>query len=354
MTDSATPIGDIAFSFENRLAQVLAEARKRSRTVSAQYGQLWDSLTHMATGGKLIRPRMLLDAHAALGGRDEHAAVDAACAMQLLHIALVIHDDVIDNDTIRRGEATISGEFASEAMSRGALRRDANAWGVATSILGGDLILTLSHSLLARLDIEDTKRRAILDIFDDTIVESAAGEHSDVWLSLHLEGVNSPDVLAMADQKTAVYSFQAPLLIAAVLAGADSGLIDDLATISRQIGVIYQLRDDVLGLFGDERETGKSNVSDLREGKETLLITFARSDPSWPEVHTLFGDRMLSNADGDRLRKVIEESGALVFVESMITQRCENLYRLIGEAALPPALSNQLIQLTSDASSRTA
>ncbi|MDN6605832.1 polyprenyl synthetase family protein, partial [Brevibacterium sp.] len=151
-----------------------------------------------------------------------------------------------------------------------------------------------------------------------------------------------------------VYSFQAPLLIAAVLAGADQALIDGLADISRQIGVIYQLRDDVLGLFGNEAETGKSNVSDLREGKETLLITFARSDPAWPEVRALFGDRMLSNADGDRLRTVIEESGARVFVESMITQRCENLYRLIADAALPPALSSQLIQLTSDCSSRSA
>lgn len=354
MTDSAAPLDEIAFSFDDRLAQVLTEARRRSRFSSPQYEQLWDSLTHMATGGKLIRPRLLLDAHAALDGREERAAVDAACAMQLLHIALVIHDDVIDNDTIRRGEATISGEFASAAMSRGALRRDADAWGDATSILGGDLMLTLAHSLLARLDVDDAKRRAVLDIFDDTIVESASGEHSDVWLSLHLEAARSHEVLAMADQKTAVYSFQAPLLIAAVLAGADQALIDGLADISRQIGVIYQLRDDVLGLFGNEAETGKSNVSDLREGKETLLITFARSDPAWPEVRALFGDRMLSNADGDRLRTVIEESGARVFVESMITQRCENLYRLIADAALPPALSSQLIQLTSDCSSRSA
>lgn len=97
-------------------------------------------------------------------------------------------------------------------------------------------MLAPAHSLLARLDVDDTRRRAVLDIFEDTIVESAAGEHSDVWLSLHLEEARSADVLAMADQKTAVYSFQAPLLIAAVLACADMALIDELATISRQIG----------------------------------------------------------------------------------------------------------------------
>lgn len=354
MTDSITPLDDIAFSFQDRLAQVLTDGRHRSCAASTQYGQLWESLTRMATGGKLIRPRLLLDAHLALGGRDERAAVDAACAMQLLHIALVIHDDVIDNDTVRRGEANISGEFAAEAGLRGATRREAQVWGDATALLGGDLMLTLAHSLLARLDVDDAKRRAILDIFDDTLFESAAGEHSDVWLSLHLEEARSQDVLAMAGQKTAVYSFQAPLLIAAVLAGTDTGLIDELTVIARQIGVIYQLRDDVLGLFGDERTIGKSTISDLREGKETLLIAFARSDPSWVAVSSLFGDRMLSTADGHRLRQVIEASGALVFVESIISDRCDDLYRLISEAALPTALSNQLIGLTSECNSRTA
>ncbi|MDN5636103.1 MAG: polyprenyl synthetase family protein, partial [Brevibacterium sp.] len=184
MTDSITPLDDIAFSFQDRLAQVLRDGRRRSRAASTQYGQLWESLTRMATGGKLIRPRLLMDAHRGLGGRDARAAVDAACAMQLLHIALVIHDDVIDNDTIRRGEANISGEFAAEARLRGATSREAHAWGDATALLGGDLMLTLAHSLLARLDVDDAKRRAILDIFDDTLFESAAGEHSDVWLSL--------------------------------------------------------------------------------------------------------------------------------------------------------------------------
>lgn len=354
MTDSITPLDDIAFSFQDRLAQVLAEGRQRSRAGSPQYGQLWESLTRMATGGKLIRPRLLMDAHRSLGGGDQAAAVDAACAMQLLHIALVIHDDVIDNDTVRRGEANISGEFASDAMRRSAGRREAQAWGNATALLGGDLMLTLAHSLLARLDVDDAKRRAILDIFDDTVFQSAAGEHSDVWLSLHLEEARSQEVLEMAGQKTAVYSFQAPLLIAAVLAGANSSLAEELAAIAVQIGLVYQLRDDVLGLFGDEQVTGKSSFSDLREGKETLLIAFARSDPSWADVQHLFGDRMLSTADGHRLRTVVEESGTLVFVESIISERCEGLYRFIRESTLPPALRHQLIELTSECNRRTA
>lgn len=354
MSDSASRLDDVALTFETRLMEVLAQRRERSLSFSVPYTQLWESLERMARGGKKIRPRVLMDAYQALGGIDERVAVDAACAMELLHIALVIHDDVIDKDLMRRGEMNISGRFASEAMLRGTTRRDANAWGEASSLLAGDLMLTLAHSLLARLEIPDEQRQAVLDIFDATVFESAAGEHYDVWLSMHLEPANSQDVLAMLDQKTAAYSFQAPLVLAAVLAGASTSLIEELTVIARQIGVIYQLRDDVLGLFGDERDTGKSALSDLREGKETLLIAYARSDPAWGEVESLFGDDALSIADGHRLRRVIEESGALVFVESLITERCENVYQLIQAASLPAALQEQLTTVTTACNSRVS
>ncbi|WP_188712204.1 polyprenyl synthetase family protein [Microbacterium faecale] len=354
MSDSVARLDDVTVTVETRLLEVLAQRRARSRRFSAPYMQLWDSLERMARGGKKIRPRLLMDAYRALGGTDDRVALDAACAIELLHIALVIHDDVIDKDVMRRGEMNISGQFASEAMLRGTTRRDAHAWGEASSLLAGDLMLTLAHSLLARLEIPDEQRQSVLDIFDATVFESAAGEHYDVWLSLHLEPANPQDVLAMVDQKTAAYSFQAPLVLAAVLAGAPTSVIEELAVIARQIGVIYQLRDDVLGLFGDERDTGKSVLSDLREGKETLLIAYARSDPAWSEVEPLFGTEALSIADGHRLRRVIEESGALMFVESLITERCESVSQLIQEASLPAALREQLTDVTAACNLRSS
>lgn len=343
---------DIAIAFARRLTEVLGAARERSESFSAPYTRLWESLERTAKGGKKIRPRLLLGAYQALGGIDDRAATDAACAMELLHIALVIHDDVIDKDLMRRGEMNIAGRFTSDALLRGASRAESKAWGEASALLAGDLALTLAHSLLARLEISEDRRQAVLDVFDDTVFESAAGEHYDVWLSMHLEAVGPQDVLTMIDQKTAAYSFQAPLLLAAVLAGTGASLVQELTEIARRIGVIYQLRDDVLGLFGDERRTGKSTLSDLREGKETLLVAYARSDPAWSEVEELFGSRSLTAADGHRVRRVIEESGALVFVESMIAERCAGVHELIREAGLPDALKDQLSALTTACNSR--
>ncbi|MDQ0643363.1 polyprenyl synthetase family protein [Microbacterium murale] len=345
---------DVTAVFDARLTEILAHRRGRSQAFSAPYAQLWDALERMALGGKKVRPRLLLNAHTALGGTDERAAVDAACAIELLHVALVIHDDVIDRDLVRRGEMNITGRFASEALLRGAPRRAAHAWGESSSLLAGDLMLTLAHSVLARLDVDERRRQAALEIFDETVFESAAGEHHDVWLSMHLESATSDDVLAMVDQKTAAYSFQAPLTLAAVLAGAPPVLVAELAVIARRIGVIYQLRDDVLGVFGDERETGKSTSSDLREGKETLLVSYARSDAAWATVAPYFGDDEMSASEGESLRRVIEESGALLFVESLISDRCDEVHRLIRESQLPAPMAEQLVDLVSTCRTRTS
>ncbi|WP_052239730.1 polyprenyl synthetase family protein [Brevibacterium linens] len=339
---------------ESRLVEVLAAARRRSRVRTQQYEQLWEAMSRMALGGKMIRPRLLIDAHEGLGGTATQAATDAAGAMQLLHIGLIIHDDVIDNDTVRRGEMNITGQFSSEAMLLGATSAAAQTWGISSSLLAGDLMLNEAQSLLARLDLEAPRRLAILDIYDETIAESVAGEQSDVWLSLHLDEADSEDVLTMIGRKTAAYSFEAPLSIAAVLAGSDDSLVERLRAIGRRIGIVYQLRDDVLGLFGDEHETGKSVLSDLREGKETLLINTARTHSAWSQVAHLFGDRALDAQGGLRLRQVIEESGARAYVESMIAEHCKTIAGLIAEAELPQALAGRLADLTSACSLRCA
>ena len=339
---------------ESRLVEVLAAARRRSRIRTQQYEQLWEALSRMALGGKMIRPRLLIDAHEDLAGTATSAAMDAAGAMQLLHIGLIIHDDVIDNDTVRRGEMNITGQFSSEAMLLGATSAAAQTWGISSSLLAGDLMLNEAQSLLARLDLDAPRRLAVLDIYDETIAESVAGEQSDVWLSLHLDEADSGDVLTMIGCKTAAYSFEAPLAIAAVLAGSDASLVEGLRVIGRRIGIVYQLRDDVLGVFGDEQETGKSVLGDLREGKETLLVNTARAHSAWSQVAHLFGDRGLDAEGGLRLRQVIEESGARAYVESMIAEHCETIAGLIAEAELPQALAGRLADLTSACSLRCA
>lgn len=351
MSDTTITLTHTA-TLDARLRELLSTAQARSRPHAAAFDDLWVAIAAIAGGGKKVRPRLLLDAYAALGGTDQRAAIDAACAVELLHIALVIHDDVIDRDLTRRGELNITGRFATDAVARGADHDSARGWGEATSILAGDLVLTMAHSVLARLDVDVDRRAALLDAFEAAVHESAAGEHRDVWLSMHLEHAQPQDVLGMMEQKTAAYSFQAPLVLAAILAGSPAAVTLQITGIARRIGVIYQLRDDVLGLFGDEQRTGKSALSDLREGKETLLVAFARSAPSWAQVQTLFGDSQLDEEGAARLRQTIADSGALSAVETVIAEHCTEAHRLIRDAHIPTALRDQLTALTSACSSR--
>ncbi|SEB91490.1 geranylgeranyl diphosphate synthase, type II [Paramicrobacterium humi] len=346
--------GDLAALVDARLRELIDERRDSSRSLPQPFAQLWECLAHLVSGGKKIRPRLLLEAYAALGGTDARAAVDAACATELLHVALILHDDVIDKDLVRRGEMNISGHFASQAMLRGADITRARGWGETSSLLAGDLMLTLAQSLLARLPVAAEKRLGALDAFDRAVFASAAGEHADVWLSLNLEQASAYDVLSMIENKTAAYSFEAPLTLAGILAGAEDALLAELAAIAKHLGVIYQLRDDVLGVFGDEHETGKSTLSDLREGKETLLVTFARADRSWPEVQHLFGDPELTPDGGRRLRAAIEASGARDLVESLITDRCEHVNALVSSPSIPTALADRLSALAETCAARTA
>lgn len=354
MTESALAATELSADVDARLREVLETGLRRSRAFAAPYSRLWDALLRMAEGGKKIRPRLLLGAFEGFGGRDQQAAVDAACAIELLHMALVIHDDVIDKDLTRRGEMNISGEFALEAKLRGAPSAEAHAWGESTALLAGDLVLTLAHSLLARLAVPDERRRAVLDIFDDTVFESAAGEHHDVWLSMRLDESEPDDVIEMLDHKTAAYSFEAPLRIAGVLADAPADVLEELCAVAREIGVIYQLRDDVLGVFGDAGDTGKSTLSDLREGKETLLIAHARTDHRWDQIAHLFGDGALTPAGAQRIRAVLEDSGARRHVEDLIAQRCVHVHETITATNAPRAVKDHLIQLAALCSTRNS
>ncbi|MFC7464190.1 isopentenyl-diphosphate Delta-isomerase [Brachybacterium sp. GCM10030252] len=340
--------------FEARMTEILRSGRDEARRFTPSYVRLWETVEVIAHGGKKVRPRLLLDAYRALGGEDDRAAVDAACAIELLHAALVIHDDVIDGDLTRRGRENVAGRFASEAQAAGATQRDARAWGDASSIIAGDLLITRAHGLIATLDVAEDRRRSALEIFSETVLESAAGEHTDVLLSMHLSDPTSDDVIAMIEHKTAAYSFRAPLALAAALSGAPRRVADAVDVIARQIGVIYQLRDDVLGTFGDECETGKSVLSDLREGKETLLISYARHDPAWSDIAHHFGDESLTPADGAQVRDVVERSGARAYVESRIDARRDEVRRRIHAADLPVELVQLLEEASNECSARRA
>ncbi|MEL5990493.1 polyprenyl synthetase family protein [Microbacterium phosphatis] len=322
------------------IEQYFAARISRAEALGLTAADLWRRAALSARGGKRLRPRLVLLTHDALGGADRASAAVVAAAFEVLHSALLLHDDVLDGDLLRRGRPNLAGEFAGEALERGVATANATAWGSASGLLAGDLLLSGVHTLIAGLD--SPARAELNEIVDDALLLTAAGEHADIGFALGVMPSAAGDIRRMMEHKTAAYSFAAPLRAGAVLARADRATADALWRIGTGLGLLYQLRDDVLGVFGDEGRTGKSAMGDLREGKRTLLVAFADGEPEWREVEHLFGSRSLGPEDAHRLRGALVASGALRQVEDLIAAQVAQVDARIADAALPDALRQEL------------
>src|SRR5215207_4021992 len=312
--DGAAVAGFLDTFFAERVARAAAHG--------GDYERLWSAARDAASGGKRIRPALVLAAHRAFAGAQTESAVRLAAAFELLHTAFLIHDDVIDHDLVRRGAPNVAGRFALDGVARGLSVVRANEYGEASAILAGDLLISGAHRLVAELDAPHDVRGSLLELIDECVFLAAAGEHADVRFAAGATP-GERDILAMIENKTASYSFSAPLQAGALLGGATPDAVDRLGEIGRHLGVAFQLRDDVLGVYGSPAVTGKSVLGDLREGKETLLIAYARAHAGWSAVAVEFGRPDLDDAAAARLRAAIEASGARSRVEQLITARCD-------------------------------
>jgi len=324
------------------LARFFSLAKNRAAAFGPAYVQLWQVLENNTVGGKRFRPRMVMAAYQALGGTDTEAAAYVGAAFELLHTALIVHDDVIDHDFTRRGVPNIAGTYRDRATEAGSADRVAEHSGISAAVIAGDLALFNSYRLIDRSGVTDLTRNRLLEVMDDALFASAAGELIDVDFATAREVPRVDDILTMERLKTAVYSFEGPLQAGAILAGASEDVVGTLADFGREIGIAYQIVDDLLGVFGVEAETGKTTIGDLREGKRTVIIAYATSTAEWTECEHLFGSEDLAEADAERLREVLVRCGARTFAEGLARYYANRALARLVEPHIPPALREEL------------
>lgn len=269
---------------DSAIDAALARVSRRADAFGGGFAALGEAIGRAGAGGKRLRPALVVAAFHALGGaRDRLPGVlDVAAAFELLHTAFVVHDDVIDHDTHRRGIPNIAGEFRVRARERGADAGGAALVGDAAAIIAGDLLLHEASRLIALADVSPDVRRRLLALLDDAVFVSAAGELADVENAVM--GADVAAILAATRDKTAVYSFSAPLRAGAVLAGADAGAEAALERAGDALGLAFQLVDDLIGAFGSVEAAGRSAGGDLREAKQTPLVALARQSAHWARV----------------------------------------------------------------------
>lgn len=315
----------------------VARLEQRSLTQGESMTALVAAVRTATGGGKRLRPRLVAGSFLAFGGDPEHTAglYDVAAAFELLHTAFVVHDDVIDHDVTRRGIPNVAGRFRARARERGATEDGAALLGDAAAILAGDLLLHEAMRLVALADVRGDHRERLLDLLDDAVFVSAAGELADVENSISVEIAESDDILAATYNKTAVYSFTAPLAAGAILADATSEWLEDLTRIGGSLGLAFQLVDDLIGAFGTPEQAGKDAGSDLRESKRTPLIALARDSVHWPAVTDALAVAHTGPIAVREAQDALEASGAPVKLRELILTRLGDVRRTAAASTLP-------------------
>lgn len=354
-------------SVEQEISTLFARHSATARAYGSDFLHLWSLAADHMQGGKLVRPLLLLKAHDALTrgseegldkgighGADGHLrdeALTIAAGVELLHYSFLLHDDVIDGDVVRRGRANLIGELATTSADH-AGDDGAEHWAHTGAILMGDLLLSATHQLFARLDVPQRIRTRLLDLLEHTIVETTAGEYADVGLS---HGVITPDlstVLTMTTRKTATYTFELPLRAAAILAGGSQELEGALSVAGSHLGLAYQLQDDLLSTFGNSEVHGKDPYSDLREGKQTAIVCFARMTSAWPSLEPNFGDPHLSTETAEQMRALLIDCGAQRFVEGLIQEQLTAFYEVLAGGSTGEAIPGPLRTVLLDVATR--
>ena len=304
-------------------------------------------------GGKRLRPAFAYWGWRGAGGDDSDAAVAAAASLEMLHACALVHDDVMDGSDTRRGRPAVHRRFA--AMHRTERwHGDPDAFGSSAAILLGDMCLVWAELMAheSGLPPESVSRgQAVLDTMR---VELMAGQYLDV-LEQARGGGGIDAALRVARYKSAKYTVERPLHLGAALAGAQDRLGPAYTAYGIPLGEAFQLRDDVLGVFGDPSQTGKPAGDDLREGKRTVLVAEALANASPVQtaaVQRLLGDPRLDPAGVATLREILVDTGALDTVEDLIARRTADSLRALDDADLDEPARTVLHDLAVAATAR--
>lgn len=325
----------------------LSRLEARSQRLGDGAQALASAIRRATDGGKRFRPLLVVAAFETLDGPDIAlpALYQVAAAFELLHTAFVVHDDVIDHDTERRGVPNVGGEFRLRASGKGADAAGAALLGDAAAILAGDLLLHEAGRLIALAEIPSTLRAELLALFDEAVLVSAAGELADVENAVSPGEADPDTVLRTTHDKTAVYSFSAPLEAGAVMAEADAPTRHALQRFGQRLGLGYQLIDDLIGAFGTAAASGKDEGCDLREAKKTHLISLARETESWPEVSEALAQAHTGPVAIRAAQVALSASGARARLEDLVCETLDEARAIVTASTLPAACRAMLLEL---------
>ncbi|MGC4112408.1 MAG: polyprenyl synthetase family protein [Nocardioides sp.] len=343
---------------QGALEEFLDEQAVRLAPLGDDAARLLAEARASVSGGKRFRAAFCYWGFRAVAGSDhdeerEADLVRACASLELLHASALVHDDYMDASDTRRGRPATHRGFAEEHRRDG-WRGDPEQYGASAAILLGDLLLSWSDELLRRCGLPLERVAAALDLLDRCRSEVITGQFLDV--SVQARGAADVDAaMTVLRYKSAKYSIERPLHIGAALAGATEERLRELSAFGLPLGEAFQLRDDLLGVFGDPSTTGKPAGDDLVEGKRTVLVALALDGASPADAARLDAalGTDLTEADVADLRRIIDGSGAHAQVEEVIGRLATTATDALARADLDERARGVLLELATAVTHRT-
>jgi geranylgeranyl diphosphate synthase type I len=280
------------------------------------------------------------------GGKDEKAILEASLMVEIAHAFLLMHDDIMDQDHLRRGMPTIHVQYDKLHRQR-YHKGESEHYGTCMAIDLGDAGFTISHLILANANFSAEIKERVLRRFNEQLLTTAFGQAIDISYE-HQEKVSKGEIMKVHHYKTANYTITGPLQYGALFAGADEKQIEKIAKYGLPVGIAFQLRDDELGIFSDEKKLGKPIGSDIRENKNTILHLKALERASPEEKRFLeyaYGNRNLTEGEVQRVREITIGTGALAYSQKLARELVEKGKRFVPQITTNPGLADTLSKM---------
>lgn len=298
--------------FDKQLLAYLSEKRQQAKEINPEIVVLVDEIIRFTeNGGKRVRPAFMYSGYIAAGGQAQEAILFASLSVELLHTFALMHDDIIDNSDLRRGELTTHKAFEAYHKTR-KLKGNKKEFGLSSAILAGDLAFSFAEEILTTAPFPQERIRRARYFFDQMKIQVIYGEYLDV-LGGYKDSLTEDEVLQVLEYKTAKYTVERPLHIGAMLAGSDYQTLETFSRYGIPFGQAFQMQDDIVGTFGTEEEIGKPADSDIKEGKKTLLLTkaYEKADKNQLKVlNRVVGKKGATKEDIAKVKQIMEKTGA--------------------------------------------
>lgn len=338
---------EIQTQINQRLLEILDEQILRAGKIDSAYKTFWfDIKKYLLRGGKRLRPTLLMLGYEAGGGEDRTLAYELGVVVELIHAFLLIHDDIMDHDDRRYGGLNIGGLY-TKRLSKVVHPIVAKDLGNSMAILAGDVLYSTALAHLSTLNISAVQAREVNQRIDQMIFEVAAGQQLDLLNTFHKQP-SLKSVLKMYRYKTARYSMVTPLQLGAILAGTSDKLTNQLIDYGEALGLAFQLADDLLGMFGSARVIGKPVTTDLKEGKQTVLIHYGMKFANPKQKAFLLsklGNSKVSTDDHNTVKQILIDNGARAKTTVLATNYTQQAIKALDNSDIQPNLVKNLASL---------